>query len=217
MLDHPLKIKRKEWVMLVGESGSGKTNLAIDYAKDKNMEYVIEKGNAQITKDDLEGFFSFTTLEYKSPLLRDAVENGKVYIFDEIDACNPNTLLILNGLKKDTVQFPDKLVNVHPNFRLIATANTLTYSEDYNARSPMDKATIARFQVVIYNLKEPHLAIRYGLDNIIEAKELVNTKSNVKFKDLPPRDVERIVDNLIISKELNNYDMLFEDMDIFNS
>jgi len=217
MLDHPLKIKRKEWVMLVGDSGSGKTNLAIDYAKDKNMEYVIEKGNAQITKDDLEGFFSFTTLEYKSPLLRDAVENGKVYIFDEIDACNPNTLLILNGLKKDTVQFPDKLVNVHSNFRLIATANTLTYSEDYNARSPMDKATIARFQVVIYNLKEPHLAIRYGLDNILEAKELVNTKSNVKFKDLPPRDVERIVDNLIISKELNDYNMLFEDMDIFNS
>lgn len=191
-LDHPLNIQSKEWAMIVGESGSGKSTLAVDYANRKGVEYVKQQGTAQLTVDDFIGYKSITTGEYFRSLLRDAVEFGKIYILDEIDACNPNTLLVLNGLKQDYFQFPDKLVKIHDNFRFIATANTLNYSEDYNSRSPMDKATISRFNIIEYNMKEYELAIRYGLDYI----------SKISTKNKVPREIEREVIKLRIKNEL---------------
>ena len=180
-LDHPLNIEKKRWALLVGPSGSGKTELAIAYANEKKKAHIILQGNAQVTTDDLKGYKSITTGKYFASLLRDAVENGKIFILDEIDACNPNTLLVLNSLKQTHYQFEDKLVEIHEDFRLIATANTLEYSEEYNARSPMDKATKARFKIIKYDMKPQELSIRYGLKYV---KQIAN------IDRLTPREVE---------------------------
>ena len=122
-------------------------------------------------------------------MLRDAVENGKIFILDEIDACNPNTLLALNSLKNKRFQFPDKIVDIHKDFRLIATANTLEYSDVYNGRSKLDKATLTRFKIVQCDLEAHHLAIRYGLEHI----SALEKDNNIKFDRLTPREIERLV------------------------
>jgi len=191
-LDHPLNVKAKEWACIVGPSGTGKTELVVDYANRANKRYIKLQGNAQVTVDDLIGYKSITDGTYFPSLLREAVEEGLVFIIDEIDACNPNTLLTLNGLKQEYFQFPDELVKIHPEFRLVATANTLEYSEEYNSRSPMDKATKARFDVIQYDMEKHELAIRYGLNRI---KDIPN------IDRLTPREVSRLVTKMKIKEE----------------
>lgn len=194
-LDHPLNVARSEWCMLVADSGAGKTTAAIEYANNKGIPYIIQQGHSQLTVDDLLGYKSITDGTYFPSLLRDAVQNGKIFIIDEIDACNPNVLLALNSLKNKKFQFADALVDIHPNFRLIATANTLEYSDVFNGRSKLDQATLSRFKIIKCDLEAFHLAIRYGLDNIKDIKNIDR---------LNPRDIERLVTESIISKELEN-------------
>ena len=193
-LDHPLNIQKSEWLMLVADAGAGKTQISIEYANQKNTDYILQQGHAQLTVDDLLGYKSITDGTYFPSLLRDAVENGKIFILDEIDACNPNTLLALNSLKNKRFQFPDKIVDIHPDFRLIATANTLEYSDVYNGRSKLDKATITRFKIIKCDLEPHHLAIRYGLDYV---KDIQN------IDRLTPREIERIVVEKKIAEEKN--------------
>ena len=192
-LDHPLNVARSEWAYLVGQAGSGKTQVAIEYAKNKGKEYILQQGHAQLTVDDLLGYKSITDGTYFPSLLRDAVENGKIFIIDEMDACNPNTLLALNSLKNKTFQFPDTLVEIHPDFRLIATLNTLEYSDVYNGRSKLDMATITRGKVINADLEEHHLALRYGLDYI---------KNIQNIDRLTPREIEREVTDQMIKKQI---------------
>jgi len=202
-LDHKLNIERSEWALLTGKSGCGKSTLAINYAKKKNIDYVLMQGNAQLSQDDFLGYSSIIKTDkestkkdlYVSSLLRDAVENGKIFILDEIDACNPNTLICLNSLKNKQFQFPDELIDIHPNFRFIATANTLDYSDVYNGRSKLDKATLARFKEIKSDLEEHHLALRYGLEHI---KDIANID---RFE---PREIERLVTEKIIEKEIGS-------------
>ncbi len=179
----------------------GKTTVAINYAKEKEIDYILQQGHAQLTIDDLVGYTSIVkndAKQTKSDLyvrssLREAVEHGYIFIIDEIDACNPNTLLALNSLKNKKFQFPDALIDIHQDFRLIATANTLEYSDTYNGRSKLDKATLARFDIINYNLDEHHLAIRYGLDYIKDIKDIDR---------LEPREIERLVTKQMIKKGL---------------
>lgn len=191
-LDHPINVAVREWVMLLGESGSGKTSAAFAYAKKKKLDVIKMPGSMQVSVEDLLGYKSVTTGEYIPSLLRDAVENGKLFIFDEIDACNPNTLLCLNGLKDDYFYFPDGEVKVHENFRFIATANTLEHSEKFSARAPLDAATQKRFKIIKYNLHEADLAVRYGLKYMKQIK---------KERGEDARDLERKIRELKI-KEL---------------
>ena len=194
-LDHPLNVKRSEWCLLVADSGAGKTTSAIKYANNKGIPYILQQGHSQLTVDDLLGYKSITDGTYFPSLLRDAVENGKIFIIDEIDACNPNTLLALNSLKNKKFQFADKLVDIHPNFRLIATANTLEFSDVFNGRSKLDQATISRFKIINCDLESYHLAIRYGLENIKDIKNIDR---------INPREIERLVTESIIENELND-------------
>ena len=215
LLDHPECVAQKEWALIVGPSGSGKTTVAVEYAESKGLDYIIQGGSAQLTVDDLLGYNSITTGDYFPSLLRGAIEEGKVFILDEIDACNPNTLLCLNAFKRDKVQFPDALIEVHPEFRFLATANTLMYSEDYNGRSAMDRATIKRFSTLFYDLTKAELAVRYGFE---ETKGLTDKMTDKKAYssseyelihgcilqpkgDLDPRDIQRMVRMNKLKKE----------------
>lgn len=190
-LDHKLNAARKEWAYIFGPSGSGKSTLAVDYANSISRPYILQQGTSQLTVDDLLGYKSITTGDYFQSLLRDAVENGKVFILDEADACNANTLLCLNALKHATFQFPDALVDIHPDFRLIMTANTCNdYSDDYSSRNPLDKATLDRCAIIEYNMKDYHLALRYGLEYIKQITDLDNKS---------PRQIEREITDMKIN------------------
>ena len=136
-------------VLLHGESGCGKSTLLIDVCKELGYEYRFIAGSAQTTVGHFLGFTSVTG-EYIPTMFREAVENGYMFSIEEIDGMQPNTLLILNSLENGVMAFPDKVVHVHPNFRLVATANTVGNTEHstYTGRSKLDFATTDRFMLV---------------------------------------------------------------------
>jgi hypothetical protein len=206
-LDHPLNRKIKNMVYLYGASGVGKTTIATEYAKSTGREYVKIVITSQTTVDDIDGYFSIVDHVYHRSLVREAVEHGKVLILDELDAGNPNTMLALNKLTDDEIQFPDKLVKPHPDFRVIATGNTLEFSEEYSARNKQDMAMLARFEKIEYKFGESDMIQRFGADNIETIKEMISNISNIKnavgyhvssIHDLNPREIQRIaVRNMI--------------------
>jgi len=205
-LDHPLKVKDREWVLLVGGSGTGKTTAAIQYAKEKGLDYVLMSATMNITDSDFKGFRSITTHIYQESLLKDAVVNGKVFIIDEIDAADKNTLLILNSLKNGIFQFEDESVEVHPNFRLIATANAIEYNEKYSARTPMDLAILERFQLLEYIPDGPELSLELGHDFISTTpKDCIDRILNdgkIYFTVQTLRGLRRAKINTLINQEL---------------
>ncbi len=89
--------------------------------------------------------------KYVTTELRKRYENGGVFILDEIDNGNANTLAVLNSaLANDDCAFADGMVKMHEDFVLIATANT--YGSGANAqfvgRNKLDDATLDRFDHV---------------------------------------------------------------------
>jgi len=73
------------------------------------------------------------------------------------------------------------------------TANTFNeYSEEYNSRNPLDKATLSRCSIIEYDMKDYHLALRYGLDIIKE----------IDLKGKTPRDIEREVTEYKIANSI---------------
>ena len=212
-LDHPLNRKIKNMVYLYGASGVGKTTIATEYAKSTGREYVKIVITSQTTVDDIDGYFSIVDHVYHGSLVREAVEHGKVLILDELDAGNPNTMLALNKLTDDEIQFPDKLVKPHPDFRVIATGNTLEFSEEYSARNKQDMAMLARFEKIEYKFTEGDMVQRFGADNIEIIKEMISNISNIKnavgyhvssIHDLNPREIQRIAVRNMIKRGTKN-------------
>jgi hypothetical protein len=93
------------------------------------------------------GFMSVTGV-YVTSLFRDCVENGGLFLLDELDAADPNVILSLNTIENGYVTFPTGIVKVHPEFRLMATSNPQDKHEMYTGRAKLDKATLDRFDII---------------------------------------------------------------------
>lgn len=81
-------------------------------------------------------------------------ENGGVFLFDEMDAADPNVLLLINSaLANGTMAVPNRpdkpYAERHENFVCLAAANTVGTGADrsYSGRNKLDAATLDRFQI----------------------------------------------------------------------
>lgn len=134
-------------VLLTGEKGSGKTTMAKQIAEDLELRFFSVSMTRQTTLSYLLGFMNVNGV-YIPSLLRDAVEHGGMYLLDELDAGDPNVLLSLNTIENGYVSFPDKLVQCHKDFRLVATANPQDQHDHYTGRAKLDAATLDRFDEI---------------------------------------------------------------------
>ncbi len=137
--------------LLTGERGSGKTTLAIHTAKELELDFYSLSMTRQTTLSHLIGFINVNGI-YVESHLRKAAENGGVMLLDEIDASDPNVLLTLNTIENGYITFPDKIVELHPDFCLIATSNPQDNHKDYNGRAKLDASTLDRFDAVNVDL-----------------------------------------------------------------
>lgn len=140
-----LSAKCHTW--LVGPSGSGKSTLAAAAASELKLPYAALSVCSQTTKTDFLGYLDAHGV-YRSTSFREIYENGGVFCLDEVDNGNANVLAVLNSaLAGESNVFPDKSVVRHPNFVVIACANTfgLGSSASYVGRSQIDAATLDRF------------------------------------------------------------------------
>jgi hypothetical protein len=161
-------LKAKCHVWLVGPAGSGKTTLASHVAESLNLPFAALSVCSQTTKTDLLGYLDAQGV-YRSTSFRDLYENGGVYCLDEIDNGNANVLAVLNSsLASDSSLFPDKIVKRHPDFIIVACANTfgLGATGGYVGRTQIDGATLDRFFFVEMPYDEGLEAQVAGFSNV---------------------------------------------------
>ena len=148
---------------LTGGAGSFKTSSAEKVAEVLGLECSSISVSAQTTETKLLGYMNAKG-EYVTTEFRKRYENGGVFILDEIDNGNANTLAVLNSaLANGNCAFADGMVAKHEDFILIATANTFGSgaSAQYVGRNKLDDATLDRFVFIEWdydNKLEMHIA-----------------------------------------------------------
>lgn len=143
-------------VLMVGPAGTGKTHGAERIALALGLSFHSISVGSQTSKSDLQGYMD-ANHNYVRTQFREAYENGGVFLLDEADAGNSNVLILLNAaLSNGYMAFPDGMVKAHPDFRMIATANTYGYgaSRQYVGRNQLDAATLDRFTVLNWDIDE---------------------------------------------------------------
>lgn len=153
-------------VYLKGEAGSGKSTLARQLAKLLATPFGFISVTAGMSESQLMGWLlpieENGAFKYVPAQLVIRCEHGGVFLLDEADAGDPNTLLILNALlANDELAVPHRhespVVARHKDFVCIAAGNTPLgggADERYSARSPLDAATSDRFVQVIVDYDE---------------------------------------------------------------
>jgi hypothetical protein len=97
---------------------------------------------------------------------RKAFEHGGLFLFGETDGSMPGALLAFNtALANDWMDFPDGVVRKHPNFRVVADANTFGTGADrlYVGRNQLDAASLDRYAVIEWTYDEALEAAMIGL------------------------------------------------------
>lgn len=138
----------RENVYLVGPAGSGKTTIAAQAAE--SLELPFYSTGAVGMAYQLQGFINAEGKYMETDLYR-AYTGGGVFLFDEIDASSAQALLAFNAIAaNDLAAFPCGTVKRHPDFVIIAAANTFGAGADaqYVGRSQLDAATLDRFSFV---------------------------------------------------------------------
>ena len=147
---------RGDNVLLVGGAGSGKTTMAtqltdmLGKAFDQD-DYQFGMSGAMFQAYEVRGYMDANGNYVESSFVK-CFRDGGLFLFDEIDGSNPQALVALNAsMENDVADFPCGVVKKHPNFRLIACANTYGRGADreYVGRNQLDGATIDRFKPVI--------------------------------------------------------------------
>lgn len=142
-------------VLMVGPAGCGKTTLGRNLSKVwRNKTYHRIPYTAGASESWVLGRYLPTgqggRFEYHVAKVLEIHTNGGVNLHDEVDAGDPNMLLILNGLTDDG-DFINPLTNqVHPRHKdtaHVAAANTWGWGGDtvYCGRNKLDAATVDRW------------------------------------------------------------------------
>jgi len=144
-------------IMMVGPSGSGKTFLASKVAEAMSMKFSSISCSVGMSESQLTGYMLPTgaggKFEYHASDFVNTYENGGVFLLDEMDAADENTLIIINkALANGSFTVPQRVKNPevkrHKDFVCLAAMNTLGTGEDmvYTGRNALDGATLDRFR-----------------------------------------------------------------------
>lgn len=138
-------------LLLVGPSGSGKSFLAEQVAECLQRPFGFLSLAGGTTEGQLLGRIT-STGAYMISLFVHMYETGGVFLLDEVDAGDPNVLLVLNAaMASNTMSVPARvkkpLAKRHKDFVLLAAANTWGMGADwqYVGRNQLDAAFLSRF------------------------------------------------------------------------
>ena len=145
-------------VALVGPAGCGKTHVAALVAKALDMNFGSLSISFGMPRSDLLGQFvplgKGGAFKYAPSNFVNIYEGGGLFLLDEGDNGDPNTLGVLNqALSNDGFYIPGRIgnhyVKRHPDFVCIMAMNTYGQGADmkYVGRAQLDAATLDRFKV----------------------------------------------------------------------
>lgn len=144
-------------VMMVGPAGCGKTFLGKKIAEALKLNFSSISCSAGMSESQLAGWLlpvgKSGTFEYVPSPFVEMYEKGGVFLLDEVDAADPNTLTFINkAIANDSFFLPQRHkkpeVVRHKNFVCLAAANTYGTGADamYVGRNQLDAATLDRFR-----------------------------------------------------------------------
>jgi len=180
-------------VFIAGPSGSGKTYMAEQVANAMSLQFKHISCSAGLSEAHLLGRMLFDGTYVMSDFV-DCYENGGVFLFDEIDAADANTLLVVNSaLANDTLSIPNRKHNPsakrHKDFICICAGNTWgNGSVEYAGRNYMDAAFMDRFAA-------SKVIVEYDTNlekDIISNETMYNTLNNLR-KAVEDKKIRRIV------------------------
>ena len=122
----------------------------------RGQGYVVISITEQTPISTFKGFIDAMGKAVTTPF-EDAYTTGKICIIDEFDAGDPNTTLEINSaISNGVYTFASGQKTMHPDFRMIATANTFGNgaNQRFNGRNKMDEATVKRFIPMVWELDE---------------------------------------------------------------
>lgn len=144
-------------IYLIGPAGCGKTFIASQVAKALDLDFASQSCSEGMSESALTGWLlpvNGSKFEYVSSEFVRIYENGGVFLFDEIDAADPNVMVFMNqALANEGFYLPQRhkkpYVKKHPDFVAMAAANTFGNGADqmYVGRNQLDAATLDRFRV----------------------------------------------------------------------
>lgn len=141
-----LKLVAKNFnVYLYSVPGAGKTYMAQEIAKTLKLDFYFS--GAVLEPYKLIGYKSAKGDYIETDFYR-CFKNGGLFLFDEMDASNPEALIIINAaLANGFLDFPNGRVMAHEKFRIIGAGNTngIDIGSGYTARQQLDIATLDRF------------------------------------------------------------------------
>lgn len=140
-----------EPIMLIGPAGSGK-NVAVSQVAEALGLHMYYTNNAS-NEFKLTGFIDAGG-NYRDTEFYKAFKNGGLFFLDEIDNSDPSALIVINSaLANGYMAFPHETIDRHPDFRIIAAANTWGKGADlqYVGRNALDAATLDRFDNIFFD------------------------------------------------------------------
>lgn len=148
----------RENIFLPGPAGCGKTHIAQQAATALGLRFGFISCTAGMSEGQLLGRLLPTgdggRFEYSRSEFVKCYEEGGVFLLDEMDAADSNTLITLNmALANGHMAVPNRpeqpVATRHPDFVCIAAANTFGRGGDrmYVGRNELDEATLSRFQI----------------------------------------------------------------------
>jgi len=150
--------KARKNIFIYGPTGCGKTHICEQIAKVLGLKFGFVSCTAGMSESALTGRLlpvgAGGKFEYVSSDFVECYENGGVFLLDEMDAADPNVLLIVNSaIANGKISIPNRAnkpyATKHKDFILIAAANTVGTGADrmYKGRNALDAATLDRFMI----------------------------------------------------------------------
>lgn len=161
-------IQLDEPIMLIGPAGSGK-NVVISQVANTLGQHMYYTNNAS-NEFKLTGFIDAGG-NYRNTEFYNAFKNGGVFFLDEIDNSDPSALIVINSaLANGYMAFPHETIDRHPDFRIVAAANTWGKGADlqYVGRNALDGATLDRFDNVFFDYDKKLEQALYPNDEVLQ-------------------------------------------------
>ncbi|MDT0270489.1 AAA family ATPase [Streptomyces sp. DSM 44915] len=180
--------------LLVGPAGTGKSTLAQQAASALGLEFHALSLGPTTPMSKIFGYYDAHGTYHATPFRR-AFEHGGLMLLDELDSGHPGLLSELNqALSLGVCAFADDMVTAHPDFRVVATANTYGTGPDrqYTGRQALDAATLDRFtllDVPVDERLEEQLTLAHAPTEAVAARAVLKKvqwlRSTAERKRLP--------------------------------